>query len=325
MKGIAKSTQGVESAKSTSKRWLATRTKKRWVAVVALSLCFVFCMSFGLQQVLKTKRVDVSPPTQDVQVSQDFEQLAEKYIDFFVQNDNGTVSLDLSNKLRTSGIDEQDLADLQEYAKTLDLINGFVHDGTMVVDENGDYVVGDGQEKDARDLNGGKNEFYVRTKKVVFINVPVGYRFSLGSMGAIIFGGITAIVAWGSNILFLANGKQQLFDRIIKALAIGANTAAWFFMDANIEWMFNLLYAIYVVGMAIDAAVGAATAGAGAVVSTVVKTVVAIIGNYVFNTIGYDFLLNGVRNAFGENGNHNTVVAETNLILQNRSFWTARC
>ncbi|MCL2599139.1 MAG: hypothetical protein FWD76_04440 [Firmicutes bacterium] len=55
MKEIVKSTQGVESAKSTSKQWIARMTKKRWVAVVSLSLCFVFCMSFGLQQAMKTK------------------------------------------------------------------------------------------------------------------------------------------------------------------------------------------------------------------------------------------------------------------------------
>ncbi|MCL2599398.1 MAG: hypothetical protein FWD76_05785 [Firmicutes bacterium] len=55
MKGIVNSTQGVESAKSTGQGWLARMTKKRWVAVVSLSLCFVFCMSFGLQQVLKSK------------------------------------------------------------------------------------------------------------------------------------------------------------------------------------------------------------------------------------------------------------------------------
>ncbi|MCL2599190.1 MAG: hypothetical protein FWD76_04705 [Firmicutes bacterium] len=52
---IVKSTQGVESAKSTKQGWLARITKKRWVAVVALSLCFVFCMSFGLQAVFRDK------------------------------------------------------------------------------------------------------------------------------------------------------------------------------------------------------------------------------------------------------------------------------
>ncbi|MCL2598333.1 MAG: hypothetical protein FWD76_00270 [Firmicutes bacterium] len=41
MKSV-KSTQGVESAKGTSKQWLARMIKKRWVAVVALSLCFLY-------------------------------------------------------------------------------------------------------------------------------------------------------------------------------------------------------------------------------------------------------------------------------------------
>ncbi|MCL2599036.1 MAG: hypothetical protein FWD76_03900 [Firmicutes bacterium] len=49
MKEIVKSTQGVESAKSTGQGWLARMTKKRWVAVVALLLCFVFAGSVGLR------------------------------------------------------------------------------------------------------------------------------------------------------------------------------------------------------------------------------------------------------------------------------------
>ncbi|MCL2599300.1 MAG: hypothetical protein FWD76_05290 [Firmicutes bacterium] len=52
---IVKSTQGGESVKSTGKQWLARMTKKRWVAVMSLSLCFVFCMSFGLQAVFRDK------------------------------------------------------------------------------------------------------------------------------------------------------------------------------------------------------------------------------------------------------------------------------
>jgi len=55
MKEIVNSTQGVESVKGTSKQWIARMTKKRWVAVVALSLCFVFCMSFGLQAMFRDR------------------------------------------------------------------------------------------------------------------------------------------------------------------------------------------------------------------------------------------------------------------------------
>ncbi|MCL2598444.1 MAG: hypothetical protein FWD76_00845 [Firmicutes bacterium] len=60
MKSV-KSTQGVESAKSTWQGWLARMTKKRWVAVVALLLCFVFCMSFGISSVLQSKKSMLEP------------------------------------------------------------------------------------------------------------------------------------------------------------------------------------------------------------------------------------------------------------------------
>ncbi|MCL2598506.1 MAG: hypothetical protein FWD76_01165 [Firmicutes bacterium] len=67
MKKIVKNTQSsVESAKSTNKQWLARMTKKRWVAVMALSLCFVFCMSFGWLQV--AHKQDASTPQGQEQV-----------------------------------------------------------------------------------------------------------------------------------------------------------------------------------------------------------------------------------------------------------------
>ncbi|MCL2599187.1 MAG: hypothetical protein FWD76_04690 [Firmicutes bacterium] len=53
MRGIVKSTQG--ATKSTEQGWLARITKTQCVAVVALSLCFVFCMSFGLQAMFRDK------------------------------------------------------------------------------------------------------------------------------------------------------------------------------------------------------------------------------------------------------------------------------
>ncbi|MCL2598672.1 MAG: hypothetical protein FWD76_02020 [Firmicutes bacterium] len=59
---IVKSTQGVESAKSTKQGRLARMTKKRWVAVVALSLCFVFLGAMGAGFVNRAEAVDDSNP-----------------------------------------------------------------------------------------------------------------------------------------------------------------------------------------------------------------------------------------------------------------------
>ncbi|MCL2599135.1 MAG: hypothetical protein FWD76_04420 [Firmicutes bacterium] len=311
MKSVNSAT-GVESAKRTSKQWIARITKKRWVAVASLSLCFIFCMSFGLQQVLKSKRVE-SVPVQEVQVSQDFEQLAEKYIDFFVQNDNGTVSLDLSNKLRTSGIDEQDLLDLQAYAKQIEIINGMVEQRMLCIDEDGNYDSVDGLV--GKTIIGGTNDFYVRTKKIVFVNVPVGYYFSLQIAVSIFMVTALEVMANNLNVLYSTEALLGYLQTVYNAEQIQAFFGKEGTGSAEIEKVRIILdkltkgeYSVLV-----------AYLGVRPIVSDMLKLLIGFGVKWLYSNVVPGWKGQMLGNTGLSNPN-NTVWMESNLVLGDRKY-----
>ncbi|MCL2598419.1 MAG: hypothetical protein FWD76_00705 [Firmicutes bacterium] len=318
MKSI-NSAQGVESVKSTGKQWLARMTKKRWVAVVALSLCFVFCMSFGLQQVLKSKRVE-SAPTQEVQVSQDFEKLAEKYIDFFVQNDNGTVSLDLSQRVRGGvSIESVDLDTMQAYAQNLEMINDLVAKDVLVEGEDGNYYVKeDGLARNAVEdyFKKGRNDFYVRKKKILFVNVPIGYYLALNNPNALFFALGTQVLANASNEMFASNADfSKWLETVLGTLNHPTIQAilehfGWDALRTTLQRMYNGdLNAI--TNIINQTAFGAA-----------LKVIIGIISNRINNKVGIPFKQKATEN-IDNGGKNNTVVMESDLILNGCSIWGA--
>ncbi|MCL2598990.1 MAG: hypothetical protein FWD76_03660 [Firmicutes bacterium] len=322
MKSV-KSTQGVESAKSTGQGWLARMTKKRWVAVVALSLCFVFCMSFGLQQVLKSKKdgnVDNGKSQIVEPLDVDLSAYADKYIEFFVPNENGTVSLDLSKKARDGKtIEQADAEVMQQYANMLTSINALVADGTLYIADNGEYLM-TGQESDLgieKGWSGGKNDFYIRTEshKVVFftVTIPVGYTWNMSTSAAIIFGAITAVLKVGVTLLL--GGESKAIESILMVCGVVADVAS--LLDSG--WIYSVLYGIFIVGTAIDVAV--ASTGAGSVIVVAMKVVVAVLGNILFDFFGLNFLAKGINNLSTSN---NTVKMESNLLFGNRNFWSVK-
>jgi hypothetical protein len=262
----------------------------------------------GIDRVTSERRVE-----NNIESTQDFEELAEKYQEFFVQNDNGTVSLDLSRRTRSGiTIDTQEQEVMQQYATMLDNINELVDNGTMYISEDGEYLMTERQA--VRDWTGGKNEFKIRTKKVFFIPIPVGYHISFGTIGAITFGAITAAIYLGSAYMVtkLFQGVAATLEAILEV----AHFASSFFIE-SFENIFNILYGIFVLGTAINVMVNAAAPGVG----TLILTLVNLLSGYIFDTIGNPFLLNGINII---ESSHNTVMADTNLVLQNRSFWTER-
>ncbi|MDR3021244.1 MAG: hypothetical protein LBU60_00990 [Clostridiales bacterium] len=280
-------------------------------------LVFVLSMGSALIATMNTRYSVVVGEGNDSLVTQsvDFEYLAEKYQQYFVVHQNGIVSLDTGRAiLRSQSIESQDEQGLQEYSNMLEKINGLVADGSLYINESGEYLMTDAQMQ-IRDLNGGRNEFYVKTKSIFFVPVPIGYHFSLGTIGAIAFGAITAVISWGTGLFLpvLLQGKAKTLQFMLDTLR-AVNTTIF---TQNFDMIFNILYGIYIVGTAINVALNATAPGVGAIVTMLIS----LISGYIFDTVGLQFILMGLDNTVSSN---NTVVAETNLILQNRSFWYAR-
>ena len=251
-------------------------------------------------------------------VSRDYSELAGKYIGLFVANDNGTVTLDIGNKANRAMIEDEDLQALQEYAEMIENVNALVEDGTLYIAEDGNYyMVEDVAENNlARGFIGGKNEFYVRSQKFWFLWLPVGYHIELSSWGAILLGAISGIAGAGGAALIL-KGISAVSAWIVSVLTVVASTVATAFLDANLNTLFNIVYSIYVGGMAVMTAISVLSGGIGSIVAFLLN----MLGTYIFWTIGNTFLQKGIQIAVGSD---NTVVCDTNLILQNSSYWTYR-
>ena len=261
----------------------------------------------------------------EVDTDTDYTYLANKYYNLFVQNPNGTVTLDLSLS-GTSGmgitgstvIDDIDRSALNEYAKFLDNVNAQIENGAMYIGDDGNYYFNSiGNNDQSRSVIGGKNEAYIRTEKFWFVWLPVGWHIELNAWGSIMLGIISGVAAWGGAKMIL-QGADKFLVGFTAGLSLTLSTAALAFLADNLDDIFTIVYGIFVGGMAAITVASALTGGAASILGFILN----ILGTYIFWTIGADFLAKGIVIALGTNDN--TVAADTNLVLQNRSFWTYR-
>jgi len=122
----------------------------------------------------------------------DFTDLAYKYYDYFVQNSDGTYRLDITNIAGRTGlrsIESSDFAMLEQYSKMIDENNKMKADGTLTQGADGNWYLSD-TEQSSRTLIGGRNQFYIVSKKIWFIWVDVGYGMDLSVANTVVFGAV---------------------------------------------------------------------------------------------------------------------------------------
>jgi len=175
--------------------------------------------------------------------------------------------------------------------------------------DNGDNGVGDRYWD-----NGGRNDFWVRSELVWFIWVPVGYTWKLNTQASIIFGAITAVMKAGVSILI--EGKVKFLKDILKLVSVSLTVVAA--LETVLDnVVFDILYAIFIVGTAINIVLTAISGGIASVIDIVLKVVVAIVGNLLCDWFGVNFLKRGGENLTNSN---NTVTVDSNVIFQDRSW-----
>jgi len=172
--------------------------------------------------------------------------------------------------------------------------------------DNGDNGVGDRYWD-----NGGRNDFWVRSELVWFIWVPVGYTWKLNTQASIIFGAITAVMKLGA--LMLTDGKIGFLTKLTKLVGFTISGLDYFLNSV----VYDILYAIFIVGTAINIVLSAVSGGIASVIDIVLKVVVVIVGNVLFDWFGKNFLVMGAENL--ENSN-NTVTVTSDLVFQGRSW-----
>ncbi|MCL1944823.1 MAG: hypothetical protein FWF56_03335 [Firmicutes bacterium] len=294
----------------------------RWIAIIALSIAFVISLSFMLYAFLKPQSTNQSD-VPSTNITQDFESLAEKYLNYFKKNDNNTVSLSLRPRLATDNpIVAEDMSAMLEYSQMLDNINKLVLDGSMYIAEDGNYYIKD--DTSTTKAFGGKNQFYVKTNKILWvIPVPVGYYLALDLASSAIFGLIVWSIkkassgVFASLEVFIAGVKLVVgytFNKLLNQLGLTDGA------------LFNTLYAIVISGIAVSAALnssGAFSFGIVNLVDIIVRAVVFVLSSYIWDRVGSPFLLDSMK-SYGEliinKSKNNTIEMNSDLILWNRTI-----
>ncbi|MCL2599470.1 MAG: hypothetical protein FWD76_06165, partial [Firmicutes bacterium] len=117
------------------------------------------------------------------------------------------------------------------------------------------------------------------------------------------------------GVSVLLGGENNAIRLILGLVGVGLD----FTSELNASWIYSVVYAIFIVGTAIDVAV--ASTGAGSVIVVAMKVIVAVLGNILFDFFGCQFLAKGINNLSDAN---NTVKMESNLVFGNRKFWSTR-
>lgn len=168
-------------------------TKKlKVITIISLLLCFLFCITFGLQAIFRDK-VDIGfvqieqsreerifSETESLIDDIDFIDLTLKYQDAFVANDKGFVDLQIdTNIARSSSIKEHKA--LLLLAEVLSIINEFWQDG-MIVDFNVEQ---------SKEMRGTKDWGYISNSFLVGLAsaiVPtIWFAFVAGTIAAAVF------------------------------------------------------------------------------------------------------------------------------------------
>jgi len=187
----------------------------------------------------------------ETEIGPDYSQLAYKYYDLFVQNPNGTVSLDFSlsgsSSFGITGstlIEEPDRASLNEYAKFLDNINQQVNDGTLYQGDDGNYYFYY-SDSSSRTTTGGKNDVYIWSEKVWFLWIPSGYAVELSVQNSIVFGIVM------DNYMGIFNPSVDVLQNLDEFRKIFENYVGIVGDAELVQKAYNILQQVIIVGLGI--------------------------------------------------------------------------
>lgn len=241
-----------------------------------------------------------------------------------MQNSNGTVSIDFSLS-GTSGIgitggtmiDESDREPLNEYSNMLNKVNNLVDDGTLYIADDGNYYLVE-NDASSRNLTGGKNDFWVRSQKVWFIWIPVGYHIELSATNAIIFGAVSALFGHAGSMI---GGDFDSFMDFMREE--GKITGVDIFLEAGDSMIGGLLTILNTIWSKYSLyedikLVFSALMGTGGAIGAILGIIIDFILSLVWGNVGMPFLINGLRCVVS---NYNTCVVEPNLILTGSSSY----
>jgi hypothetical protein len=252
--------------------------------------------------------------------SDEWSYLAHKYIDRIVLGDNNTVRLNTNTNLRNASvIDPSDMQELEEYQRALDAIASCVEDGTMYIDDDGNYyVTGSSNSLTSRGLNGGRDQFYIRTEKIWFVWVPVGYYLALNTVNSIALGIATWIFSISASIISNVQTKVDEFRKSLGATLFDMMMRQFFGKDGNFVADFvSIVLQMKAIADSIDFVFVAFSGGISAIISAAIRVLVSLLASYIHDRVGFEFLQ---RSCYNLSDGNNTVVMESDLILNWRKF-----
>lgn len=303
---------------------------KHMQALIMFALVCVIAMGSVLTAILSTtfnKQTNTDYNVETV-VSVDYEQLVIKYQEYFTQNENGTISINLNTKYTRQAIDKEDQKSLQKYAHSLDVINNLVENGVLYIADDGNYYVSNEQEQKrvenrdalsdaileavkkvlAQYLNMGKNDFYVKTTKILWINVPTGYYLALNNYFAQFFAIATQIVADASSSMFASGLNFQVYlESILGSQLLSEPFWITLIKELGCEGVRDVFQKLYNgdygwVNILLNSGI----------LGNVLKVVIGILGGYINNQVGKPFKNKAQEN---RNNGNNTVEMNSDLLL----------
>ena len=242
------------------------------------------------------------------------EYYAKKYINFFVQNDNGTVSLDLTRKTRgNTSIEEQDIEVMQQYDKMLNTINSMVENGTLYIADDGNYYFADNYA--TRTIVGGKNDFYIRTQSILWVPVPVGYYFSLSMAVSVFFVAGIDILARHLDVLWSSDSLMGYFKSIYNDEQVANILNS---KDGDIQKIKEILQSI------VDGKYSTFVniLGCIPIVSDIISLLITFSVSWIYGNV-VSSMQTKIKENIALSNSNNTIIMTSDLLLGGRNFSVA--
>ena len=244
----------------------------------------------------------------------DFTDLAYKYYDYFVQNSDGTYRLDITNIAGRTGlrsIESSDFAMLEQYSKMIDDNNKLKSDGTLTQGADGNWYLSD-SEQQSRTVIGGRNQFYIVSKKIWFIWVDVGYGMDLSVANTIVFGAVMEALYGAFKPSNSVLTSLESFKTWFQQYIIWDSTNE---VQVILQKAYDILSQVIIYGSALKTALalffGSTIAN---ILDMFLNTVLGWLVGNVYNRISKP-MVNEAKNVYVLTNPKNTIKCETDLIF----------
>ncbi len=239
-------------------------------------------------------------------------KLLDELAEYIAEDNNGLLKLNIPEGITLNATYEQ----ITRFEQNLNSINNAIHEGEIVVDDNGDYYINEIEEDFV--LQNGRNQFYVKTytkswtvgwgrwKKTFTVKIPTGYVLKLQTGYSIVLG-ISMFVLMIVAAKYLANPKQILND-----LKSSYSDLYYLFKKlGNHNAILTAVYAFACLGQALF--VVGMSSGPQAIIMAFLKIVGGIVAYILFAQVGKYALSMGLSSAFS--GSKKGIDFNLNLLL----------